>query len=368
MANYILFGGTFDPVHNGHIRIAIAASLKLNADIVFIPARSPRWKTPLTTSKHRVDMLKIALKKAAAGSTINTFELNSKDDINYSIDTVRAFKKKHPKDKLYFVIGADQVNKFPEWKNAEELSQIAQIVFVSRPRYELNKQVIKTYNMQDLTYLESGDVSSSMVRACESIDIPSEVLFYIEKERLYFVGKLSKYLPEARLNHSIEVANLALRIAKANKLDHLEKYFFAGLFHDLGKTYKTGDETVQEFMKKHYPEHLDLPSFSYHQFVGEYLARTEFGIKDPDILEAIKCHCTGDKNMSKVAMIVYASDKIEPTRGFDSTWLINSCLKNYKQGFIDTLIDNKKYLKSHNKDYENKLTKACFDMYIPGEK
>ena len=45
MANYILFGGTFDPIHNGHIRMATYASMKLNADVVFVPARSPRWKT-----------------------------------------------------------------------------------------------------------------------------------------------------------------------------------------------------------------------------------------------------------------------------------------------------------------------------------
>ena len=69
-------------------------------------------------------------------------------------------------------------------------------------------------------------------------------------------------------------------------------------------------------------------------------------------------------------MVVYASDKIEPTRGFDSSFLINSCLKNYKQGFIDTLVDNKKYLLAHNKDIENKLTDECFEMYLPkqGEK
>jgi nicotinate-nucleotide adenylyltransferase len=370
MSNYILFGGTFDPVHNGHVRIAMAASLKLNADVVFVPARSPRWKTPLTLAKHREKMLKLALKSSASGTTICDYELKSKDDINYSIDTVRYFKNKHPNDKLYFVIGADQVNRFSEWKNAEELAKLATVVFVSRPHYELDKEVIETYHMQDLSFLESGDVSSTMVRNLQSIDIPIDVLLYIEKKRLYFVGKLAKFIPENRLNHSIEVANLSLRIAKANKLANPEKYFFAGLLHDLGKTYANDSEYMTEFMNKHYREYLNLPRFAYHQFVGEYLAKEEFGITDHDILDAIKFHCTGKANMSDVAMVVYASDKIEPTRGFDSSFLINSCLKNYKQGFIDTLIDNKKYLLAHNKDIENKLTDECFEMYLPkqGEK
>ena len=68
--------------------------------------------------------------------------------------------------------------------------------------------------------------------------------------------------------------------------------------------------------------------------------------------------------MKRIEMVVYASDKIEPTRQFDSTWLINSCLKDWYQGFIDTLVDNKKYLLGHAKDITNKLTDACFKQYI----
>ncbi|MCR5333050.1 MAG: nicotinate (nicotinamide) nucleotide adenylyltransferase [Bacilli bacterium] len=365
MANYILFGGTFDPVHNGHIRIATAASLKLNADVIFIPARSPRWKTPLTSAEHRTKMLKIAMKGTACGSSISDFELKSTADINYSIDTIRYFVKKYPKDKFFFVIGADQVNNFPEWKEAEEISNLTTVVYVSRPNVKLNKQIISTYHMQDLSFLESGEVSSSAFRAMQTLDIPMGVLEYIEKNRLYFIGKLAKYLTEKRLNHSIEVANLALRIAKANKLEHPERYYFAGLLHDVGKTYPNNDEELLHFMKKCYPEYVKLPNFAYHQFMGAKIAHDDFLINDEIILDAIKNHCTGNKNMSDVAMVVYASDKIEPTRGFDSRWLISSCLKDYKQGFIDTLIDNKKYLLSHSKDITNELTDACFDMYLP---
>lgn len=367
MANYILFGGTFDPVHNGHIRIAMAASLYLNADVVFVPARAPRWKTPYTSAKQRVDMLKLAMKYCPSGTTILNYELKSKDDINYSIDTVKHFKKKHPKDNIYFVIGADQVNKFPEWKNAEELASLATIVFVSRPKYKLDQNIIDLYKMKDLSYFDSGDVSSTMVRNMESIDIPIDVLFYIEDHRLYYVNKLAKYIPEKRLNHSIQVANLALKIARLNNLEHPEKYFIAGLLHDVGKTYGNDSKEALDFMKEYYPHYVNLPSFAYHQFIGEYIAKNNFGIDDKEILDAIKYHCTGNKNMNPVGMVVYASDKIEPTRQFDSTWLINSCMKNYKQGFVDTLKDNKKYLLAHNKDITNELTDACFEQYLPKE-
>lgn len=365
--NYILFGGTFDPIHNGHVRIASAASLKLNADVIFIPARSPRWKTPLTTYKERLAMLKLAIKQCPSGTTISDFEIKSNADINYTIDTVRHFKKKYPKDKLYLLIGADQVNRFSEWKNAEEIANLAQITFVSRPSVKLDQNVIKTYHMLDLSFLESGDVSSTSFREMKSIDIPEKVLDYIEKHKLYFFSKLEKILPKDRLEHCIQVANLSLRIAKVNKLPNLEKYYFAGLLHDVGKTYYKEDENMISLMKKYYPQYINFPSFSYHQFIGEHLANEIFGIEDKEILEAIKYHCTGNENMSTLGMVVYTSDKIEPTRGFDSRWLINSCLANYKQGFIDTLIDNKKYLLAHNKDITNDLTDKCFEMYLPKE-
>ncbi len=367
MANFILFGGTFDPIHNGHIRIALNASLKLNADVIFVPARSPRWKTPLTSSKHRLNMLKLALKECPSGSKISEYELNNNDDINYTINTVRYFKNKYPNDNFYLIIGADQVNQFPKWKNAEEIAKLAKIVFVARPTYKLNQMVIQTYNMIDLSYLKSGEVSSSKIRELKSIDTPSSIRRYIEANRLYYVNELAKYLDEHRLNHSIEVAELALSIAKANKLKNIEKYYFAALLHDVGKSSLYDGEKGLKFMKEHYPEYIDLPPFSYHQFISEYLAKTVFNIHDEEMLSAIKYHCTGNKDMNPIAMVVYASDKIEPTRGFDSTFLISSCLQNYKQGFIDTLIDNKKYLLSHNKDILNRLTNACFNMYIEKE-
>ena len=117
-------------------------------------------------------------------------------------------------------------------------------------------------------------------------------------------------------------------------------------------------------MEKYYPEYLDIPNFAYHQFIGEFLAKRDFGIEDLEILDAIKFHCTGKANMTTLGMVVYTCDKIEPTREFDSTSLINACLENWKKGFLTTLEDNKKYLLAHNKDITNKLTDECFDMYL----
>ena len=362
--NLIIFGGTFDPIHNGHIRISEAAAKKLNASLIFVPAKSPRWKTPEETSNQRLEMLKLALKDVSFNYEICEYELNSKDEVNYSIDTVKYLRNIHPNDTLYFLIGADQVNKFGDWKDAKELSKLVKVVFSNRPGIELNNKVIEEYEMVDLEFYESGEVSSSAIREMKSIDLPFDVLNYIERNRLYYVKKLASYLQEKRLNHSIEVANLTYKVAKVNNLGPIEKFFFAALLHDLGKTYKNEDENMISLMEKYYPEYLDLPKFAYHQFIGELLAKRDFGINDPEILDAIKFHCTGKANMSPLGMVIYACDKIEPTRDFDSTWLIDACMKDWKNGFLTTLEDNRKYLLAHNKDITNKLTDECFAQYL----
>ena len=362
--NYIILGGTFDPVHNGHLRIASVAAKKFSAKIIFVPNKAPRWKEPLTDIAHRKAMLEIALKKANFEYEISDYEVNKQDDINYSIDTVKYFKNKYPKDNLYFLIGADQVNQFEKWQDAVELAKLATIVYSSRPGFKLNEKNIKEFNMVSLDFEQSGDVSSSDIRELKSLDLDEDVLRYIEDNNLYFIGKISKYVNKARLSHSIQVARLAYKIAKVNNLETPERYYIAAILHDVGKTSTCDNEDAVEFMKKHYPEYLDLPRFAYHQFIGEYIAKKDFGIKDEEILEAIKFHCTGNSNMKRIGMVVYASDKIEPTRQFDSTWLINSCLKDWYQGFIDTLTDNKKYLLGHAKDITNKLTDACFKQYL----
>lgn len=364
--NIIIFGGTFDPVHNGHIRIAAFASKKLEAKVIFVPNKAPRWKEPLTDIKHRLNMLKLALKKADFDYEISDYEINKSDEINYSIDTVRYFRRIYPNDKLYFLMGADQVNKFHDWKDALELSQIVTIAFVNRPNFELNQENIAKYKMLNLNFLESGDVSSNEIRLLKNLDLNDEVIRYIEDNNLYFIKKIGEYITKKRLNHSIQVARLAYKIAVVNNLENPERYYIAAILHDVGKSSSSDSDDAISFMNEHYPEYADLPRFAYHQFIGEYIARHDFEIDDEEILEAIKFHCTGNSNMKKIGMVVYASDKIEPTREFDSTWLINSCLKDYYQGFIDVLIDNKKYLLGHAKDITNKLTDACFKEYIGG--
>lgn len=364
----ILFGGSFDPIHNAHIRIAKAALNEVGGKVIFIPAKNPRWKITEEKEIDRLNMLFGALKEIDEKNfQIDTLELKrSEKEISYSIDTVRHYKNLYPNEELYFLMGGDEVNRFRNWKNAEEIASLANIIFVSRPGITLNKEDITFFNMRQLSYMEKDNVSSSSVRLLHNIDVPKFVLNYIEEHKLYYVRKLEERLTPHRLKHSLSVAHLAEEIIRRNNLPLLNKGYTAGCLHDLGKYLPL--EEAKKLMNQYYPE-LDfekIPQFAIHQYTSAILAKKLFFIEDEMILEAIVCHCLGKANMSPLAKILYASDKIEPTRGYDSSSLIEASCQNYENGFLEVLKANKEFLENKEKGKEAKpnYSKECFDYYL----
>ena len=353
----ILFGGAFDPIHNGHINMAELASKQLDADVIFLPTKSAVWKEASTEVKHKIKMVELSIKDNSRFS-VDLFEVNNNKETTYTIETVRYFVNKYSEDEFYYLIGADQVNKFHLWKEAEEIAKLVHIIYLPRPDINLDSGNIAKFHMTEIvgTLL---DVSSTDIRDLKSLQVSKEVIDYIVNNNLYFVPKIRDFLAEKRFNHSVSVANLAYEIAKKHNLDRPDRYFIAGILHDIGK-----EIDQKPIMVEHYQEYLDLPKFSYHQFAGEYITKNEFGIKDKDILEAIKYHATGYEALGTMAKIVYAADKIEPTRGFDSSDLIKAMMEDIDLGFKTVLQANKDFLLLNRKDINNRLTSKCFDYYL----
>lgn len=367
MERLIVFGGSFDPVHNGHIRIAQAASFALNADVVFVPAKTPRWKTTEASAEDRLAMLRLAIDGPTSGAFyISTVELEGGDEENHSIDTIRALQKKNPKKRLSLLIGSDQVNEFPRWIEAKELAKEADIVYVRRQGVPVDEGIVKEYAMTAIDYDKAGEVSSSAIRGLESLDLPAPVLGYIEKHGLYFMKKVEPYLSKNRLAHSLSVAHLALAIATSNHIDHPARAYVAGLLHDIGKNLAEAD--ARKIVQESYPEYADYPAWALHQFTGAYLAKKDFGVSDGAVLDAIEFHCTGKPHMPPLGKILYSADKIEPTRGYDSSKMISACLKDYYLGFLKVLYENRKFMLGKGYDMDIPLSNECFALYLGGKK
>ena len=364
MENIIIYGGSFDPIHNGHLRMAQAASLAFNADVIFVPAKAPRWKKPGASIKDRLAMLRTAIKHEGSSSfSISLVEANSKAEVNYTIDTLLYFKKKYPKEKLYLLIGADSVGTFPKWKDADKIAELATPLYCPRPGIALDDEILQKYHMVRLPFDYSGEVSSTDVRSLRSIDVPLSIREYIEAHDLYYFKELKNFLDPDRLHHSIRVANLAYYIAQKNRVEGYPRAYIAGLLHDIGKSLPIQEQ--RQIVAENYPEWKDIPDWALHQFAGAQKAKEVFGIADETILDAIAYHATGKTHMSPLAKILYSADKIEPGRGYDSKPLINVCLRNYYLGFLTVLQANKDFLVgTAGYTIDNPLMESCISLYL----
>ncbi len=132
-----LYGGSFDPVHRGHLLVAQAALEELRLDrLIFIPAAQSPFKpgTQPASPELRARLLRLAL----AGDTrcdVSSLELQ-RGGVSYTIDTVREFQRLHPQAELHWLIGADHVATLPLWREAHALAELVQFVVIPRPGVE----------------------------------------------------------------------------------------------------------------------------------------------------------------------------------------------------------------------------------------
>ena len=130
-----LFGGTFDPIHWGHLRSVEEVREAFSLDrVLFIPTSIPPHKKrqPNTTARERLEMVRLAIAKNT-GFGISTIEL-SRPGKSYSIDTLRYFsQRKGPRDALYFILGQDAFRLIGSWKDFEEIFPLCHLIVTSRP-------------------------------------------------------------------------------------------------------------------------------------------------------------------------------------------------------------------------------------------
>jgi nicotinate-nucleotide adenylyltransferase len=194
-----VLGGTFDPVHNGHILIAEAALSRLNlAQVLFIPAGHPRFKgsQSVTAAGKRLRMVELAI-AGKPSFRLSAMEMERKG-VTYTVDTLRELKGiLKPRDELFFIMGWDSLKELPLWHNPSKLISLCRLVVVPRAGYpepdltELEKEV--TGISQRVVMLDGPqiEISSSDIRekVKNGADIrglvPDVVAEYIAENGLY---------------------------------------------------------------------------------------------------------------------------------------------------------------------------------------
>jgi len=159
-----LYGGSFDPVHLGHLLVAQAAREELGLErLFFIPAAQSPFKPGClpTAGADRVRLLRLAL----AGKTwceLDEQELH-RGGVSYTIDTLRDYHRRFPDAEIYYLIGGDHVEKLRSWRDADELARVAEFVVVPRPG-QAEIPFPKPFRGRTLKGFPLG-VSSSQIRA-----------------------------------------------------------------------------------------------------------------------------------------------------------------------------------------------------------
>jgi nicotinate-nucleotide adenylyltransferase len=206
-----IFGGSFDPVHNGHLALAQACQDAAALDEVwFMPAAVQPFKRhgPQATDADRVAMLRLAIESSeprprfALGPPgprvdwrISTLEID-RQGVSYTVDTLRQIRTELPEAKLYFLIGADTAREAPQWKEPAEIFALATLLVVRRagqPEPNLSElaRLCPPQNAPQLVEMPIIDVSSTEIRrrvaAGHPIDglLPPAVADYIAEHQLY---------------------------------------------------------------------------------------------------------------------------------------------------------------------------------------
>jgi len=186
-----IFGGTFNPVHNGHLNIVNAfLGSGMIDEIWVLPSYDPPHKThePLLSFKHRFKMAQLAWR---ANKSVKVLDLEKKlSKPNFTVKTLTHLYNSYPSNTFFVCIGSDSLEQFHTWHEYRDILQLAPLLVASRPGYnakELSPNITAYTSFVEVipSQESSTDIRNELVKKRDSNDVPIEVLRYILAHNLY---------------------------------------------------------------------------------------------------------------------------------------------------------------------------------------
>ncbi|MDR0555273.1 MAG: nicotinate (nicotinamide) nucleotide adenylyltransferase [Treponema sp.] len=335
-----ILGGSYNPVHIGHLLLAETVLNALNYDrIILVPAFISPFK-PGAEGASPSDRLNMASASVAADPrlTVDDCEIR-REGISYTIDTIEDIESRYrPEGKLGLILGDDLACDFPKWRRAGDIMEQADIIIARRmsavpvsmpyPCVVLNNELLDISSQSIRNRIRQGGNWRYLVPLGARIVIEDRHLYGAGSETSPSSPELSlivrveaaakAMLSPSRFLHSRNVALLARDICLRFGLDPAAGYL-AGIAHDIckslpleelrGLTRQTegGEGREQAQFGKHDGSLL-------HAEAGAVFLQTRFGVDNKDILNAVRFHTTGGPDMGPLAKAVYIADKVEPSR------------------------------------------------------
>ena len=324
-----IFGGSFDPVHNEHIRLVQEAFKSLCLDeLIIVPAGTPPHKRhkDRASAEHRLKLCTLAF-SAMERVRVSDYEIKN-GGMSYTYLTCRHFKQAYKDAELFWLVGTDMLRDFPTWKNPTDiLSNVTLAVCARDEKSDWLAQEQSAFFDKFGCHFAVVDyngkpVSSTKIRVLagagmEIPQVPKQVADYIDKHKLYAIPNADKalsLLSAKRKEHSLRVAVISAERANAIGVSE-RKAITASLFHDCAKNVQLSSPLLQEFTLR--DEWGSVPEAVLHQFTGAYIAEQVFGVTDEEVLDAIRYHTSGKENMSELGKLIFLADMIEEERKFD---------------------------------------------------
>jgi nicotinate-nucleotide adenylyltransferase len=307
MSKIACFGGSFNPPHLGHLKIALGVLRKEKFDeIWFLPTcETPLKHQTMASFEDRVQMI-LRLIKPYRKLKVCMIE-ESMPTPNYTINTVRALKDIYPEHRFTWIIGSDQANQFSSWKESDELLKLINFIVVVRNPQDQIKKELKIQHIPNIDTL-----SSTAIREGKLDQTTKEVISYIFDHELYIESIAKAMVSEKRWHHVKQVEKLALEIGQFHKMD-VHQITLAALFHDCTKMWTKDKSTA--WLGFINPDYRNQPAPIWHQkTAATYLKRS--GLKDKQVLTAIANHVTGQKG-NALSQLIFIADKCEPSRDYD---------------------------------------------------
>lgn len=338
----LVFGGSFDPPHRGHLALLKAAAETIGPErILIIPAgHAPLKDAPAAPASARWRMIQLGLvqplpRRFSRLTRVDNLELRLKRKV-YTLETLRRLRRRQPGTRLHFLVGSDSATSFDAWRAPAALKKLA--VWWTGRRLGVSGDIPPHFRRLPGTYPR---ISSSGIREALSLGqnpaawLHPAVLGFILKKKLYgrdLLARLSETLSPERYTHSLAVAVLAVELARRWGLN-ASRAARAGLLHDCGRTIPVPELPAYARRRK-----LRIPAFVQtaakaplllHAYAGEDLARRRFGVDDPEILSAIRHHTLGNPAMKPLDRLLYVADACSRDRTYPQASVLRA------EAFVD---------------------------------
>lgn len=372
-----IFGGSFEPFHNEHLKLANAAMEELGLDkLLVMPTCIPPHKKhhKIMPDEFRKEIINISLK--GEKPELSLYEME-KGGASYTYQTIEEFEGQA--SVLYFIIGADMLVDFKTWKFPERILNACKLAVFNREGFYFDEQAERRYFKENfgkdflmMNYV-GKNLSATKIRVYSALGlditpyVKEEVAEYIAENKPFY-SEFSKYISYVkraerpkRIEHTANVIVCALKKSRELKIPE-DKIFLAALLHDCAKYLDKADF-------KGYRSPDGVKGEVEHAFLGAYVCKNILGIEDDEVIDAICYHTSGKANMTSLGKLIFTADMIEESRTYVGVERLRELYDlDFDKCFVECVKEEWEHLLAtvDRKDIYS-ATEKCYRYYVLNE-